>query len=75
MRGDMRRFLRTPDAAVYCGLSRRTLEKLRLKGGGPLYSRPRGHRFVVYDVEDLVEWIRAGRQSSTSDPDGTTHSA
>jgi predicted DNA-binding transcriptional regulator AlpA len=61
------RFLRTSAAAERCGLSPRTLEKLRLKGDGPPYIRPQGRRFVVYDPADLDAWLRAGRRFSTSD--------
>lgn len=64
------RFLRTPDAATYCGLSARTLEKLRLTGDGPPFHRPPGRRFVVYDPADLAEWMRSGRRRSTSGTPG-----
>ena len=60
------RYLRTQAAAAYCGLSRRTLEKLRTAGGGPRYARPEGRRFVAYDQSDLDEWMRTGRRCSTS---------
>jgi len=69
----MRKFLRTPAAAIYCDLSTRTLEKLRLTGGGPPYSRPPGRRFVVYDLADLDAWMASGRRASTSD--ATPHNA
>ena len=65
-----RRFLRTREAAAYCGLSARTLEKLRLTGGGPPFATPLGRRFVVYDIADLDQWMRSGRRRSTSDPGG-----
>lgn len=61
------RYLRTDDAATYCGLSPRTLERLRLTGGGPQYSRPPGRRFVVYDRADLDAWMGSGRRRSTSE--------
>jgi hypothetical protein len=38
------RFLRTPEAAGYLGLSGRTLEKHRTYGTGPTYRRPNGRR-------------------------------
>lgn len=62
-----RGYLRTDDAAAYCGLSPRTLERLRLDGDGPAYCRPAGRRFVVYSMADLDEWLSAGRRRSTSD--------
>jgi hypothetical protein len=61
------RYLRTRDAAAYLGISHRTLEDLRLRGGGPRYSTPRP-RVVVYDREDLDRWIARGARTSTSDP-------
>jgi len=67
---DFRRFLRTPDAASFLGVSPRTLEKLRLSGDGPQYCRPAGRRFVLYDVDELAGWMRAGRRRSTSDAPG-----
>ena len=32
------RWLRTEEAAAYVGLSKSTLEKLRVTGGGPVYA-------------------------------------
>ena len=49
------RFLRTPEAARFLGLSGRTLEKHR---GGR----------VVYALDDLQAWADVGAKSSTSDP-------
>lgn len=57
--------LRTVEAAEYCGSSASTFEKLRLTGGGPVYSKI-GRR-VVYRVEDLDAWLAANRRRSTSD--------
>jgi predicted DNA-binding transcriptional regulator AlpA len=59
------RRLRTTEAAAHCGLSRRTLEKLRVLGGGPVYMKI--GRAVVYDVDDLEAWLAAHRRRSTSD--------
>ena len=60
-----RRIMRTAEAADYCGSSASTFEKLRLKGGGPVYSKI-GRR-VVYRVEDLDAWLAVNRLRSTSD--------
>lgn len=50
-------FLNTPQAAHYLGLSARHLERLRARGGGPVFRR---HcRFVVYHIDDLNGWSRA----------------
>lgn len=57
-------FLRTPEAAAYVGLAKSTLEKLRLVGGGPVYSAL--GRVIVYEIRDLDDWVRARKQSSTS---------
>jgi len=60
------RMLRTHEAATYCGSSASTFEKLRLTGGGPVYSKI-GRR-VVYRLADLDAWLDARRRTSTSDP-------
>ncbi len=60
------RFLRTPEAARFLGLSGRTLEKHRTYGTGPLYSKLGGR--VVYRLEDLQAWAARGAKASTSDP-------
>jgi predicted DNA-binding transcriptional regulator AlpA len=60
------RYLRTPDAARVVGLSIRTLEKHRIYGTGPRYSKLGGR--VVYAIEDLQSWVQSGAKSSTSDP-------
>ncbi|MAL57825.1 MULTISPECIES: AlpA family transcriptional regulator [Brevundimonas] len=49
-----RRFLRTPEAGRYLGLSGRTLEKHRSCGTGPVYRKLGGR--VVYAISDLSEW-------------------
>jgi predicted DNA-binding transcriptional regulator AlpA len=64
-----RRKLRTPEAASYCGLSARTLEKYRVSGGGPPYYKLSAHA-VVYDLADLDAWLAARRCTSTSDARG-----
>ena len=60
------RYLRTPEAARLVGLSIRTLEKHRIYGTGPRYSKLGGR--VVYRVEDLQAWADLGAKMSTSDP-------
>jgi predicted DNA-binding transcriptional regulator AlpA len=68
------RFLRTPEAARYLGLSSRTLEKHRTYGTGPVYRKLGGR--IVYDPEDLKAWADRGVRRSTSDPgNGTVHPA
>jgi len=62
------RYLRTPEAARFLGLSGRTLEKHRTYGTGPRYSKIGGR--VVYRVEDLQAWVDRGTKASTSDETG-----
>ncbi|RVE97202.1 DNA-binding protein [Sinorhizobium meliloti] len=58
------RLLRTEQAAEYLGLGVSTLEKYRLTGGGPRYSKL--GRSVRYSSTDLDDWISANRRRSTS---------
>ena len=68
------RFMRTPDAARYLGLSARTLEKHRCYGTGPLYRKLGGR--IVYATEELERWAELGLRRSTSDPgNGVVHPA
>lgn len=64
------RFLRTPEAARFLGLSGRTLEKHRVYGTGPRYRKIGGR--VVYALDDLKAWADQGLRSSTSDPGAAT---
>ena len=59
------RYLRTPEAARFVGLSIRTLEKHRIYGTGPRYSKLGGR--VVYRVGDLQTWVDAAAKESRSD--------
>ena len=59
------RCLRTPEAATYIGLSKSTLEKLRVTGGGP--DDAALGRVVVYRIEDLDAWVAANKYNSTSE--------
>ena len=60
------RYLRTPEASRFVGLSIRTLEKHRIYGTGPRYAKLGGR--VVYRLEDLEAWVESGLKASTSDP-------
>ena len=62
------RYLRTPEAARFLGLSGRTLEKHRTYGTGPAYRKLGGR--VVYSIDDLQAWANRGAVTSTSDPRG-----
>lgn len=59
------RCLRTSEAATYTGLSKSTLEKLRVTGCGPVYAAL--GRVVVYRIDDLDAWISARKRRSTSE--------
>lgn len=58
--------LNTVGAANYLGLSRSTLEKARLYGGGPKFYKY--SRLVRYRREDLDEWLSERLVSTTSEP-------
>lgn len=60
------RYLRTPEAARFLGLSGRTLEKHRTYGTGPAYRKLGGR--IVYTVGDLQAWAEQGVRRSTADP-------
>lgn len=60
------RRVRTPEAAIYLGLSKSTLEKLRLTGGGPRYAKL--GKIVTYALDDLVAWADERTRTSTSEP-------
>ncbi|MES2905494.1 MAG: helix-turn-helix domain-containing protein [Pseudomonadota bacterium] len=65
--------MRTKQAAAYCKLSQSTLAKLRLYGGGPPYSK--AGRLVVYDIQDIDQWLDSRKRSSTSAPAYSAHQA
>ena len=58
-------FLDTAQAAFYVDLSRRTLEKMRVVGGGPRF-RKHG-RYVRYHIDDVDDWSASRAKSSTAD--------
>jgi excisionase family DNA binding protein len=60
------RFLTNGEAAAFLKLSPRTLEKLRVVGGGPRF-RKFGRR-VLYKLDDLDQWADGRACDHTSDP-------
>jgi predicted DNA-binding transcriptional regulator AlpA len=56
--------LRTPEAAQYCGVSASFLNKLRVTGTGPRFSKI--SNIVLYDPAALDEWLDAHERTSTS---------
>ena len=62
----MPRWLRVKAAAAHLKLGVSTMNKWRLTGGGPPFSRL--GTIIVYDVADLDAWASARRVRSTSEP-------
>ena len=52
-------------ASAYVRLSASTLNRLRVTGDGPRYTKLAGK--VLYDERDLDQWIEDGKRASTSD--------
>ena len=57
--------LTVKEAAEYLVCSVSTLNKLRVRGGGPPYNKRTGK--VLYDTADLDRWWSEGKQRSTSE--------
>lgn len=53
------RWMLTEEAAEYLKLSPRTLEKLRTVGKGPAYHKPGYLRRVLYNKDDLDDWLES----------------
>lgn len=64
---DVARYLTNDEAAAHLRLSPRTLEKLRVLGGGPRF-RKFGRR-VRYALADLDTWADGRSYGMTSDPE------
>ena len=62
--GAPHRYLRTPEAARFVGLSIRSMEKHRIYGTGPRFSKLGGR--VVYRIEDLQGWVDSSAKASTT---------
>ena len=58
--------LTADSAASYLGCSPATLEKWRVKGGGPRFIKM--GRLVRYRLHDLDSWVDDRARASTSDP-------
>lgn len=56
----------TKQAAQYLGVSHRTLEGWRIRGGGPRYLRLGARKCVRYRREDLTHFIGSRLAESTS---------
>jgi predicted DNA-binding transcriptional regulator AlpA len=62
---EYQRRIRTREAAIYVGLSKSTLEKLRLTGNGPRYAKL--GKIITYSIDDLNAWVAERVRTSTSD--------
>lgn len=58
-------FLQLAEAATFLRLAPRTLDNMRQRGTGPLYSKHGGR--VVYHRNDLIEWSNQHRRRTTSE--------
>jgi predicted DNA-binding transcriptional regulator AlpA len=68
-----RRLLRTVPAAEYCGSTKSTLDKRRVRGEPPAFMKL--GKTVVYDSRDLDDWLASCRRESTSEPPTPTPSS
>jgi excisionase family DNA binding protein len=59
-----KRVLSAQEAASHVGLSKQTMAKMRVYGGGPPFLKL-GRR-VLYDPTDLDRWLASHRRASTS---------
>lgn len=60
------RLLNEQEAADFLGVSIRTMQNWRHRGGGPSYIKLNS-RSVRYQLSDLKAWIEAQKAESTSD--------
>lgn len=59
-------YIRTEVLAQRTGLTKRFWEKLRLRGGGPPYTK--AGSAVLYDPAKVAAWLERNERNSTSDP-------
>ncbi len=64
-------YLTTREAAAFLKISPRTLERLRITGGGPRFTKVGTsiRSRVVYKRSDLIEWMEGRSFGSTSEYD------
>ena len=58
--------MRTPEAAAYLTLSIAMLVRMRVKGEGPPFAKL-GKRVVLYDRDELDQWVSDNQCQSTSE--------
>ena len=64
-------FMTTQQAADKLGISKRTLEGMRLRGSGPAYVKV--GRLVRYTDELLEQWLLSNQRVSTSEAPTRQH--
>jgi excisionase family DNA binding protein len=64
-KADTSPYVATAEAADYLKISKRTLERLRLTGGGPKYAK--AGRRVLYRKSWLDQWLEGRCFTSTSE--------
>lgn len=64
---DFPEFMNTKEAAAFLRRSTHLLNKLRVEGGGPVYSQIIPNGRVVYAKADLMAWLESRRIRSTSE--------
>ena len=60
---DPSQYINEKEAAKYLGISHRTLQGLRVKGGGPPFLKIR--KMVRYKAADLIEWTDGNKRENT----------
>lgn len=70
---DFEQFLNTADAAKLLQLSPRTLERMRVEGGGPPFFKagPGKRSRVLYQRSDVIEWLSLRSFDNTSQYDNS----
>ncbi len=59
------RYLTERDASAMLGLSRRSLQRLRVSGGGPAFVRLSPRR-IAYDAQSVAAWTEERTFASTA---------
>ena len=59
--------LNTAQASKITGLLETTLANMRCTGKGPPFYKMGGGKYVRYDYNDLIDWMRSKRCVSTSE--------
>ena len=62
------RYLDTSQAALYLGISPKTLMRMRVTGDGPRYAK--AGRRVIYDRLDLDGWVEERKRRFTAESAG-----